>query len=187
MVVGYYLPDLLKEHVANTQNMIIRTQAKYTLGCQCGEKIFNNIFLTKTGMELAVVAQPANGQLCVSLSNSTFSAITLGAFNQPGQEHLHHASWQTLQIRTLFPERAASNLKSFCTAKETINKMKRQTMEWEKIFANNATNKVLISKIYKRLIQLNIKKTTKSKKRAEDLNRYFSKEDIQMSNRHMKR
>ena len=49
-------------------------------------------------------------------------------------------------------------LKSFCTAKETINKMKRQPAEWEKIFANNITNKGLISKLYKQLIQLNIQK-----------------------------
>ena len=52
-------------------------------------------------------------------------------------------------------------LKSFCTAKETINKMKRQPMEWEKIFANDVTNKGLISKVYKQLIQLNIKQTNK--------------------------
>ena len=51
-------------------------------------------------------------------------------------------------------------LKMFCTAKEAINKMKRQPTEWEKIFANNATNKGLISNIYKHLIQLNIKKQT---------------------------
>ena len=47
---------------------------------------------------------------------------------------------------------------SFCTAKETINKMKRQPRDWEKITANDATNKGLVSKIYKQLIQLNIKK-----------------------------
>ena len=49
-------------------------------------------------------------------------------------------------------------LKSFCTAKETINNMKRQPSEWEKIFANEATDKGLISKIYIQLMQLNIKK-----------------------------
>ena len=47
-------------------------------------------------------------------------------------------------------------LKSFCTARETINKMKRQPSEWEKIFANETTDKGLISKIYKQLMQLNI-------------------------------
>ena len=63
-------------------------------------------------------------------------------------------------------------LKRCCTAKETLNKMKRQPTEWEKIFANEATDKGLISKIYKHLLLLNTKKINNPiKKWAEDLNR----------------
>ena len=51
-------------------------------------------------------------------------------------------------------------LKSFCTAKETVSKVKRQTSEWEKIIANETTDKELISKIYKQLIQPNTEKQT---------------------------
>ena len=76
-------------------------------------------------------------------------------------------------------------LKSFCTAKETIDKVKRQPSEWEKIIANATTDTELISKIYK---WLNTGKTNNPIKEWEkDLNRHFSKEDIQMASKHMKR
>ena len=79
-------------------------------------------------------------------------------------------------------------LKSFCTMKEIISKMKRQPSEWEKIRANETTDKELISKIYKQLMQLNTRKINDPiKKWAKELNRHFSKEDIQMVNKHMKR
>ena len=77
-------------------------------------------------------------------------------------------------------------LKTFCTTKENISKVKRQPSEWEKIIANEATDKELISKIYKELLQLNSRKISDPiKKWAKELNRHSSKEDIQMANKHM--
>ena len=81
---------------------------------------------------------------------------------------------RVMEIKTKMNKWDLIKLESFCTAKETINKMKRQSSEWEKIFANNATNKGLISKINNPI-----------KNWAEDPNRHFSKEDIQMAKKHM--
>ena len=79
-------------------------------------------------------------------------------------------------------------IKNFCTAKETISKTKRQPTEWEKILANGMPDKGLIYKIYKELIKLNTQKTNNPvKKWTKDMNRHFSKEDIQMANRRVKK
>ena len=79
-------------------------------------------------------------------------------------------------------------VKSFCTTKETISKVKRQLSESEEMIANETTDQELISKIYKQLLQLISRKINDPiKQRAKGLNGHFSKEDIQMANKHMKR
>ena len=93
-----------------------------------------------------------------------------------------------LEIKAKINKWDLMKLKSFCTTKETISKVKRQPSEWEKIIANEAIDKGLISKIYKQLLQLNSRKINDPiKKWAKDLNRHFSKEDIEMAKKHMKR
>ena len=95
---------------------------------------------------------------------------------------------RVMEIKTKVNKWELINLKSFCTAKETISKVKRQPSGWGKIIANETTDKGLISKIYKQLIQLNARKTNNpSKNREKDLNRDLSKENMQMANKHMKR
>ena len=84
--------------------------------------------------------------------------------------------WDLIKIKSLF------------TTKETISKVKRQLSEWKKVIENEATDKELISKIYKQFLQLNSRKINDPiKKWAKELNRHFSKENIQMANKHMKR
>ena len=93
-----------------------------------------------------------------------------------------------LEIKAKINKWDLIKLKSFCTMKENVSKVKRQPSEWEKIMANETTDKELISKIYKQLMQLNTRKINDPiKKWAKELNRYCSKEDIQMAKKHMKR
>jgi len=72
-----------------------------------------------------------------------------------------------MTVKTKINKQDLIKLQSFCTAKETLNKMKRQPTEWEKIFANESTDKGLISKIYKHLLQLNTNKQTTPSKNGQ--------------------
>ena len=101
---------------------------------------------------------------------------------------LYDPSPRVMEIKAKINKWDLIKLKSFCTTQETISKVKRQPSEWEKIIANEATDKELIWKIYKQHLQLNSRKTIDPiKKWVKELNRHFSKEDIQMANKHMKR
>ena len=89
---------------------------------------------------------------------------------------LYDSPPSVMEIKTKINKWDIIKLKSFCIAKETI-KVKRQPSEWEKVIANETSNKGLISKIYKQLIQVNTRKTNNPVKRWEkDLNRYISKD-----------
>ena len=86
---------------------------------------------------------------------------TLHDINQ--SKILYDPSPRVMEIKTKVKKWGLIKLKSFCTAKETISKVKRQPSEWEIIIANETTDKGLISKIYKQLIQLNSRNTIQSK------------------------
>ena len=78
-------------------------------------------------------------------------------------------------------------IRSFCTAKDTVNKTQRQPTEWEKIFANDISDKGLVSKIYKEL-KLNTKERNNPiMKWAKDMNKNLTEEDIDMTNTHMRK
>ena len=99
---------------------------------------------------------------------------------------LYDSPPRVMEIKAKINKWELIKLKSFCTTKETISKVKKP-LKWEKIIAKNATDKELILKIYKQLLQLNSRKINDPiKKWAKELNRHFSKEDIQMANKHIK-
>ena len=92
------------------------------------------------------------------LNSQRKTGQTLNDGNQ--REILYDPPPRVTEIETKVNKQYLIKLKRFCTAKETINKVKGQHSEWEKITANEPTDKGLISKIYKQLIQLNARKTT---------------------------
>ena len=110
-------------------------------------------------------------------------------FNNINQSKIFYDPFpRVMEIKTKVNTWDLIKCKSFCAARKTISKVKREHSEWEKIIANETTEKGLISKVYKQLIQLNARKTNNPTKQwGKDLNRQFSKEDIQMANKHMKR
>ena len=111
---------------------------------------------------------------------------TLDDINQ--SKILYDPPPRVMEIKTKVNKWDLIKCKSFCAAKKTISKVKREPSEWEKIIVNETTEKGLISKVYKQVIQLNARKTNNPiKKWGKDLNRHFSKDDIQMTNKHMKR
>ena len=111
---------------------------------------------------------------------------TLNDINQ--SKILYDSPPRVMEIKTKVNKWDLIKRKSFCTAKETLSKVKRQPSQWEKIITNETTDKGLISKIYKQLIQLNTRKISNPiKKWGKDLKRHFSKKDIQIANKHTKR
>ena len=111
---------------------------------------------------------------------------TLDDTNQ--SEILYDPPPRVTEIKTKGNKWDLIKLESFCAAKETISKVKRQPSEWDKLITNETTDKGLFSKIHKQLMQLNTRKTNNPiKKWQKDLNRRFSKKDIHMANKQMKR
>ena len=92
-----------------------------------------------------------------------------------------------MEIKTKVNKGDLIKLKSFCTAKKTINKVKRHPSEWEKIIANEVTDKGVTSQSIQTAYATQCQKNNAIKKWIEDLKRHFSKEDIQMAEKHMKR
>ena len=158
MVLGELDSNLQKNETRPLSHTIHKNKLKMDKGPECEETI--KTLEEKAGKDLS------------DLSRSNFLLDT-----SPKARELKAKMnyWDLVKIET------------FCTAKETINKTKRQPMEWEKIFANDISDKGLVSKIYKELTKLHTQKTNNPvKKWEEDTNRHFSKEDIQMANRHEK-
>ena len=115
------------------------------------------------------------------------SALTLLVRMQTGTAAMENSGrfLKKLEIETI---NKWDLIKILCTIKETISKVKRQLSEWEKITVNETTDKELICKIYKQLRAAQHQKNKQhNQKLGKDLKRHFSKEDIHMANKHMKR
>ena len=104
------------------------------------------------------------------------------------KQYFHQYAPRARDIKERINKWGLIKIKSFCMAKENIIKMKREPTVWENMLANDTLDKGLISKVYKELTGLYSRKTNNPIKNwAKDLNRHFSKEDIQRAQRHMER
>ena len=110
---------------------------------------------------------------------NTRGESTKNFFDLAHSSFLLNMSLETRETKAKMNYRDLIKIKGFCTVKGTISKTKRQPTEWENIFANDISDKGLVSKMYKEPIKLNTQKTNNPvKKWAKDMNRHFSKEDI---------
>ena len=113
------------------------------------------------------------------------TGITLDDTSQ--SKILYDPSPRVMEIKTKVDMWDLIKLKSFCKANKAISKVKRKPSEWEKILANETTDKGLISEIYKQLIQLKIRKTNNPFRKMNGKQTFLQKKNIQMANKHMKR
>ena len=119
--------------------------------------------------KLKIDERPKQESIKILEENTGSNLFELGYSN-----FLQDTSMKTRETKAKMNSWDLIKVKNFCTAKETVNKTKRQPTEWEKIFANVVSDKGLVSRIYKELIKLNTQKTNPVKKWAEDTNRHFS-------------
>ena len=143
---------LSKEELQMANRLMIRYTALLTIR-EMQVKIIIRYGLTPVRM--AIIKKSTNNKLLEEnigrpLSDTYHSIIFL------------YLSPRIMEIKAKINKWNPLKLKSFCVSKETINKMKRKLTDWEKIFANDVTDKRLVSKIYKQAIQLNGKKKKNS-------------------------
>jgi hypothetical protein len=136
--------------------------------------------LTQNGSKI-LISDPPTLKLVQERVGNTLELIGIG-------KNLLNRTAAAQQLRDSIDKWDFIKLKSFCSTKEMVSKLKRSPTQWEKIFASYTSDKGLITRIYRELKKLHSPKINEPiKKWASELNRTFSKEEIQMAKKHMKR